>query len=108
MVGWQLLQIWPSLVPYGLLVAAAGLLFGRRVFADRGLLPDGATWSYAYLTMILILAPAVLDGIAGGTAGAGFVDRLWMFVAATFYGVGAVYIFDALVGDPDRRSSAEV
>lgn len=95
-VLWEILRIWPSLVLYTLLVALAGLVFGRRVFSGVGLRPDGATWSYAYLTMLLILAPAALDGVNGDPAGAKFFDRLWMFVGATVYGVGAVFVFDLL------------
>ena len=95
-VGWQLLQIWPSLILFTLIIAMAGLLFGRRIFSGTGLRDDAATWSYAFLTMLLILGPAVLDGIGGSPAGAKFFDRLWMFTGATVYGVGAVFVFDLL------------
>lgn len=95
MVAWQLLSVWPSLVLYVLLVALAGLFFGARVFRDDATGSDGATWSYAYLTMIVVLAPAVLDQEYGSNAGALFYQRLFMFAGATIYGVGAVYVFDA-------------
>ena len=94
-IAWELLRIWPSLTLYTLLVALAGLLFGPRVFKGAGLQPNGATWSYGLLTMIVILAPAVLDGDFGSAAGARFYDRLFMFLWATLYGVGAVYVFEA-------------
>ena len=57
--------------------------------------PDGATWSYAFLTMIVILAPAVMDSAGGGPAGLKFWDRLVMFGGTSLYAVGTVYIFDA-------------
>ena len=57
--------------------------------------PDSGTWSYAYLTMIVILAPAVMDSAGGAAAGAKFVERLIMFAATTLYAVVAVYVFDA-------------
>jgi hypothetical protein len=94
-IGWQLLRIWPSLTLYVLLIALAGLVFGSRIFAGDGVRRDGATWSYAYLTMIVVLAPAALDGDFGSSAGARFYDRLAMFSWATLYGVLAVYAFDA-------------
>ena len=94
-IGWNVLSIWPSLSLYTLLIALAGLVFGPRIFSGRGLQADGATWSYGFLTMIVVLAPAVLDGDFGSSADARFYDRLLMFVWATLYGVGAIYIFEA-------------
>lgn len=101
-VSWNVLRIWPSLTLYTLLIALAGLLFGPRIFAGRGLQPNGPTWSYAFLTMIVVLAPAVLDGDFGSSADARFYDRLLMFVWATLYGVGAIYLFEAFW--PQRSS----
>lgn len=94
-LAWQVLVIWPSLPMYTLLVLLAGFWFGGRIFEGAGLRPDGQTWSYAYLTMIVVLAPAVTDSQFGSSADARFYDRLWMFVGATVYGVAAVYLFDA-------------
>jgi hypothetical protein len=94
-IGWHVLSIWPSLTMYTLLIALAGLVFGLRIFAGRGLQADGDTWSYGFLTMIVVLAPAVLDGDFGSSADARFYDRLLMFVWATLYGVGAIYVFEA-------------
>jgi hypothetical protein len=101
-IGWNVLSIWPSLGLYTLLIALAGLVFGPRIFSGRGLQADGATWSYAFLTMIVVLAPAVLDGDFGSSADARFYDRLLMFVWATLYGVGAIYVFEAFW--PQKRS----
>jgi len=78
-----------------LLIGLAGLFFGQRIFEGGGLRHDAATWSYAFLTLIVVLAPAVLDTQSGSSADARFYDRLLMFVWATLYGVGAVYVFDA-------------
>ena len=57
---------------------------------------NGATWSYGYLTMIVVLAPAVMDGQTGSSADAAFWSRLWMFVFATVYAIGSVFVFDTL------------
>ena len=94
-LAWQFLSMWPSLLLYVLLIALAGIIFGTRVFSGGGLRPGAATWSYAYLTMIVVLAPAVLDGDSGSSADALFYGRLFMFGWATVYGVVAVYVFDA-------------
>ena len=94
-IAWQVLSIWPSLTLYVLLIGLAGLIFGQRIFEGGGLRHDAATWSYAFLTLIVVLAPAVLDTNTGSSADARFYDRLLMFVWATLYGVGAVYVFDA-------------
>ncbi|MGI9261411.1 MAG: DUF2955 domain-containing protein [Woeseiaceae bacterium] len=100
-IGWEVLSIWPSLIMYVLLIGLAALIMGPRIFAGQGMHPAAATWSYAFLTMIVILAPAVLDGQAGSSADAAFWSRFQMFIIATLYGVGAVFIFDALW--PTRR-----
>ena len=95
LIGWQMLRIAPSLPLYVLIVGLAGLVAGPRIFRGRGMHPEGGTWSYAYLTMIVILAPAVMDSIGGDAAGAKFFDRMVMFALTTVYAVAAVYVFDA-------------
>lgn len=105
-IGWQVLTIQPSLVQYALFIGLAGLVFGRRIFHGHGLGPDAETWSYAYLTLIVILAPAVLDGAMGAAAGVKFVDRIFMFMWATLYAVVAVWVFDTLSASRSRRRVA--
>ncbi len=95
-VAWQVLSVWPSLVIYVLLVGLGGLIMGPKIFAGAGMHPAGPTWSYGYLTMLVVLAPAVLDGQAGASADAAFWSRLQMFIWATVYGTGAVFVFDTL------------
>lgn len=108
-LAWQILAIWPSLWFYTLLVAIAGLWFGSRIFAGRGLAADGDTWSYAFLTMVVVLAPAVLDSQFGAAVKVGFYTRLFMLLGASLYGVFAVFVFDTLWptrARPGRRLSA--
>jgi len=95
-IVWQVLSIWPSLIMYILLIGLGGLVMGPRIFAGPGMQPAGATWSYGYLTMIVVLAPAVLDSQTGAAAGDAFWSRLAMFIWATIYGTGAVFVFDTL------------
>jgi hypothetical protein len=102
-IGWQVLRIAPTLAVYTLIVGLAGLVAGRQIFRGAGLARDAATWSYGYLTMLVILAPATMDSPFGAAAGGQFVDRLIMFVLATLYAVAAVYVVDAL--RPHRKSA---
>jgi hypothetical protein len=102
-IAWKILSVWPSLTLYALLVALAGLFFGQRIFEGRGLHKHAATWTYAFLTMIVVLAPAVLDSDFGSAAGARFYDRLFMFGWATLYAVGAVFVFDAFWRRPEEQ-----
>ena len=94
-IGWQILSITPTLTIYTLVIALGGLLMGPKIFQGRGMHPQGSTWSYAFLTMIVILAPAVMDSAGGGSAGISFWQRLMMFGGTTIYAVGTIYVFDA-------------
>ena len=94
-IMWQLLSIWPSLVLYTLLVAFGGLFMGRRIFSGLAMHPQAGTWSYAFLTMIVLIAPAVLDGPGSTSASVSFYSRLYMMFAATLYSVVAVRVYDA-------------
>ena len=94
-IGWQVLSIVPTLSVYTLVIALAALIMGPRIFQGRGMHPQGATWSYGFLTMIVILAPAVMDSAGGDAAGIKFWQRLVMFALATLYAYLAIVIVDA-------------
>jgi hypothetical protein len=104
-IGWQLLSMVPTLTFYTLLIGLAGLIIGPKIFQGPGMHPQAATWSYGFMTLLILLAPAVMDSIGGDAAGAKFWDRLIMFAWATLYAVAAVYIVDAF--RPRRDSSNE-
>ena len=94
-IGWQVLRIVPTLPMYTLLIALGALIMGPRIFRGRAMHPQAGTWSYGYLTMIVILAPAVMDSTGGTNANIAFWNRLLMFGLATLYGFVAVYVVDA-------------
>ncbi|MGI9342075.1 MAG: DUF2955 domain-containing protein [Gammaproteobacteria bacterium] len=94
LIIWNVLQIWPTLLMYGLLFLLCGLVMGPKIFAGAGAAPRGSVWSYGLLTMMVILAPAAMDSAGGDAAGARFNDRIVMFALATFYAVAAIYVFD--------------
>lgn len=110
-IGWNLLSVVPTLAMYALLIALGGLVFGPRIFAGKGMHADAGTWSYGYLTMIVILAPAVMDSAGGSSADVAFWSRLVMFGLATLYGVAAVYVVDAFrpgkVADTSTAAAGE-
>jgi hypothetical protein len=101
--AWHLLTAWPSLVFYTLLTALAALLFGRGIFQGPGLHPQAEKWSYAFLTMMVILGPAALQTPNSGGAGAAFWSRLILFVVIAVYGSVAVAVFDAFASRGSSR-----
>ena len=106
-IGWQLLSLWPSLVFFTLLTAIAALLYGARIFRGAGMQADGSTWSYAFLTMMVILAPAALDSAGGSAAGAAFWSRLVLIVITAVYGSLAVLVFDRFLPRVRERDAVE-
>lgn len=105
-IAWNVLSIWPSLIMYTLLVGLAGLVYGRWIFQGPAVHPKFQMVQYAYLTMIVILAPSVLDGASGGGAGTAFGSRILLFVLIAVYGSLAVWIFDALWPEKTSEESA--
>ena len=94
-IAWQVLSIWPSLLLYTLLLAFFLLLFGPKIFQGAGMHPKAPMWSYGFLTLIVVLAPAVTDGIGSDGAGSAFYTRLFLFVVIAVYGSTAIAVFDA-------------
>ena len=99
-IAWQLMTIWPSLLMYGLVMALAGLFFAARIFSGKGMHQKGAMWSYAFLTMITVLAPALLDGQTSDGASSAFYTRLILFMFIAIYGAIAITVFDAFWRKP--------
>ena len=76
------------------------------MFQGMAVYPDFSKWSYAYLTMIVLLAPAVLDSAFSNSAGDAFWTRLFLFGVIAVYGTAAVAAFDALWSRHKRRNPA--
>lgn len=107
LLAWKIMQIWPSLILYTLLIGLAGLLYGTRIFRGAGMHPKFSMWAYAFLTMIVILAPAVLDGQGSSGAGAAFWSRLVLFVLIAVYGTLAVAVFDAFWPEKEQDEESQ-
>ena len=95
LIMWTLLDAWPSLLFYTLLVGLAGLLYGRGIFQGPAVHPKFSMWSYAFTTMLIIIGPAVLDSPGSGGGGAAIWSRVWLFTIIAFYGTTAVAVFNA-------------
>lgn len=86
-----------------LVIAIACLVYGSRIFQGPGMHPEGGMWSYALLTMIIILTPALTGG---GDASAAFYSRLGLFVLIAIYGTTAVAIFDTFWTGKEKDSAS--
>ena len=106
-IMWRLLDLWPSLLVYVLLVALGGLVMGQRIFQGKGMHPHSGVWSYGYLTMLVIIGPTVMDTSGSVAAGIKFFDRLSMMLWATVYAMAAISIFDAFWHSKARQTVVE-
>jgi len=93
--AFQIMSINSSLMIFCLLIALGGLLYGPRIFNGVGMHPKCGMWSYAYLTMIIVLTPAVTNVQESGDAAAAFYMRLGLFVIIAIYGTISVAVFDS-------------
>jgi hypothetical protein len=105
-VAWTVLGACPNLAMYTLLVALAGLLYGAGVFKGEGMHPKGGMWYYAFLTMVIVLAPTVGGPASGKGAAGGFWLRQMYFLALALYSSCAVAAFDAFWPGKQKCSDA--
>jgi hypothetical protein len=94
-IGWAILSACPTLAMYALVIALAGLFYGSKIFKDEGMHPKGAMWQYAFVTMVVILAPTVGSTASGIDAEGRFWFRQCYFLALAIYGWLTVAAFDA-------------
>jgi hypothetical protein len=99
-IAFHVMSIWSSLLMFCLIIALACLVYGKRIFQGAGMNPKGSMWSYALLTMIIVLTPAVTS--TDGDAAAAFYTRLFLFVIIAFYGTISVAVFDTFW--PDKKN----
>ena len=93
-IAFQVMNIWPSLLLFCLLIGLACLVYGKRIFQGAGMHLKGSMWSYALLTMIILVTPAVTNMQGEGTATAAFYARFLLFIIIAVYGTLSVAIFD--------------
>ena len=105
-LAWIILSACPNLAMYTLLIALAGLLYGPGIFKGEGLNAKGGMWSFAFMTMIIILAPALGSDASGASAAERFWTRQLQFMGVALYGTFAVAAFNALWPAKQERSDA--
>ena len=93
-IVWYIMGIWPSLLIFSLLIALACLIYGARIFQGAGMHPKADMWSYALMTMVVVITPSVMDSAVGGDASSSFYSRLLIFAFIAVYGTLAVLVFD--------------
>ncbi|MCF6262466.1 MAG: DUF2955 domain-containing protein [Xanthomonadales bacterium] len=103
-IAYQIIIIWPVLPMFCLLIAVACLLYGSKIFQGIGMHPRAGMWSYALLTMIIILTPAVTGS---GDASGAFYTRLMLFIVIAFYGTISVAVFDAFWPQPSAPNHTD-
>jgi hypothetical protein len=105
-IGWNVLSIWPSPDALHPAYRAGRAVFRALDFRGQALHPKSQMASYAFLTLVVILAPAALDGAGSSGAGPAFWSRLGLFVLIAVYGTVAVRVFDAFWPGPTGDSTA--
>ena len=96
-------SIAPTLLIYTLIVGLAGLIMGPKIFQGAAMHPKAGTWSYGYMTMLILLAPAVMDGPFADGASSAFYTRLFLFLFIAVYGSVAVAVPPAAAVAAARR-----
>ena len=91
---WYVMGIWPSLLIFSLLIALACLIYGPRIFQGAGMHPKAEMWSYALMTLVIVITPSVMDSAVGNDASSSFYSRLLIFAFIAVYGSLAVLVFD--------------
>lgn len=104
-VAFQVMSIWSSLLLFCLLIGLGCLVYGKRIFNGLSMHPRGGMWSYALLTMIIILTPAVTNTQGTGDAGTAFYTRLLLFVVIAVYGSISVVVFDTFWPDKALKNT---
>lgn len=101
-IAWNIMGMWPTLLIFCLLIMLACLIFGAKIFSGAGMHPKGDMWSYALMTMVIVLTPSVMDSAIGSPADAAFYSRLMIFAFIAVYGSVAVLVFDAFATSSRR------
>ncbi len=104
-IAWALLKACPILPLYTLLIALAALVYGKGIFQGRGSHPKATMVQYAFVTMIVVLAPSVGSMASGDSSSDRFWVRLLYFFIIALYGWCAVNVFDAFWGENRKNVS---
>lgn len=103
-ITFWVMSAYSSLLLFCLLTGLACLIYGKRIFMGPGMHPRAGMWSYALMTMLILVTPAVTNTQETGDASAAFYSRLVLFIVIAFYGTISVAIFNTFW--PQRKQKA--
>jgi hypothetical protein len=106
-ITFWVMTMYSSLLMFCLLVGLACLIYGKRIFQGPGRHPRAGMWSYALMTMLILVTPAVTNTQETGDAGAAFYIRLLLFIVIAIYGTISVAVFDTFWPDPKQEPAGE-
>lgn len=93
---WFGLSALPNLWMLTLWITAATFWAGARMVRIRPSRFPPAFWLNALMTMFIVLGPAIEDAVVGKDVFKASATRVLLFVAASFYAWGAVWLFGRL------------
>jgi len=96
MLLWFALKISPTLWMFFLWMLLFGIYFAGKFFGVFVSRFPASFWQYAFVTMLILLGPAVADSASGKDVYQAFVVRLILFVAVTVYAWGAIILLEHL------------
>jgi len=94
-VLWAGLSLLPNLWMLVLLIVAAGLWAGARIFRVKATAVASSFWVNALITLFILLGPAIEDAAVGKDPYAASVTRVLLFIAISFYAWAVVWVLDA-------------
>jgi hypothetical protein len=93
-VMWAGLSLLPNLWMLTLLIVAAALWTGARIFRVRPTSFPPSFWVNALITMFILLGPAIEDAAVGKDPYAASATRVLLFIGASFYAWAVVWVLE--------------
>ena len=93
---WILLSIFPHLWMYFLFTLIFGMYFSSKIYQLLATRYPASYWLNVFMTMLLLLGPAVEDTATGDDVYERFFIRMSLFIFVTLYAVAAVYLMEYL------------
>jgi len=93
---WFGLKVWPTLWMFFLWMLLFGIFFASKLYQISASRFPASFWLNVWMTMLILLGPAVEDSATGKDVYAAFAVRMGLFVAVTLYAWLAIYILEWL------------
>ncbi len=93
---WFGLKIWPTLWMFFLWMLLFGIFFASKLYQISASRFPASFWLNVWMTMLILLGPAVEDSATGKDVYAAFAVRMGLFVAVTLYAWLAIFSLEWL------------